>query len=96
MRRSHLALAAVHALLPAVSHALHAGQRRRVSIGCELVLSPTIMFLDEPTSGLDAASAYYVVNTVRQLAQGCRTIVSVIHQPSSEVGALTLWHADMQ
>lgn len=60
------------------------GQKRRVSIGCELVTSPTLLFLDEPTSGLDSAAAYHVMATVRRLTEGCRTIVTVIHQPSSE------------
>ncbi|PSC72150.1 ABC transporter G family member 11-like [Micractinium conductrix] len=64
------------------------GQRRRVSIGCELVTSPQLIFLDEPTSGLDSAAAYYVMAAVRRLAEHCRTIISVIHQPSSEVFAL--------
>lgn len=61
------------------------GQRRRVSIGCELITSPTLLFLDEPTSGLDAASAFYVMRGMRAMAGKGRTIVSVIHQPSSEV-----------
>lgn len=64
------------------------GQRRRVSIGNELVVSPKLIFLDEPTSGLDSAAAYYVMAAVRRLAEHCRTVVSVIHQPSSEVFAL--------
>lgn len=64
------------------------GQRRRVSIGCELVVANALIFLDEPTSGLDAASAFYVISAVRRLAEGCRTIIAVIHQPSSEVFAL--------
>lgn len=64
------------------------GQRRRVSIACELVLEPSLLFLDEPTSGLDSASAYYVMDSVRRLCEACRTIVSVIHQPSSEVFGL--------
>lgn len=61
------------------------GQRRRVSIGCELVTAPPLLFLDEPTSGLDAAAAYHVVSIIRKLCGSNRTIVSVIHQPSSEV-----------
>lgn len=64
------------------------GQRRRVSIGNELVISPKLIFLDEPTSGLDSAAAYYVMAAVQRLAQHCRTVISVIHQPSSEVFAL--------
>ncbi|CAG9466909.1 unnamed protein product [Pedinophyceae sp. YPF-701] len=60
------------------------GQRRRVSIGVELITSPRILFLDEPTSGLDSAAAYHVMACIRRLAQKDRTILSVIHQPSSE------------
>ena len=60
------------------------GQRRRVAIGCELVTSPTLLFLDEPTSGLDSAAAYHVMASVRKLTEGCRTIITVIHQPASE------------
>ncbi len=36
------------------------GQRRRTSIGVELVGAPSVLFLDEPTSGLDATSCMAV------------------------------------
>ncbi|MEW5317657.1 MAG: hypothetical protein WDW38_008939 [Sanguina aurantia] len=46
---------------------------------------PTLLFLDEPTSGLDSAAAFHVMAAVRSLAERGRTIVTVIHQPASEV-----------
>ncbi|KAF3924616.1 hypothetical protein AA313_de0202158 [Arthrobotrys entomopaga] len=65
------------------------GERRRVSIACELVTSPAILFLDEPTSGLDSFNAYNVVECLVSLAQNYnRTIIFTIHQPRSNIVAL--------
>ncbi|KAF9088595.1 hypothetical protein BGX29_000204 [Mortierella sp. GBA35] len=65
------------------------GEKRRVSIACELVTSPSILFLDEPTSGLDSYNAYNVVECLVTLARNYnRTVVCTIHQPRSNIFAL--------
>ncbi|PVH14178.1 uncharacterized protein CXQ87_002303 [Candidozyma duobushaemuli] len=65
------------------------GEKRRVSIACELVTSPSILFLDEPTSGLDAYNARNVVDCLVKLAKNYnRTIVFTIHQPRSNIVSL--------
>lgn len=65
------------------------GEKKRLSIALEILTKPTLLFLDEPTSGLDSASAFFVVQALRSVArEGRRTVVSSIHQPSSEVFAL--------
>ncbi|KAJ2698789.1 FAD-dependent urate hydroxylase [Coemansia sp. IMI 209128] len=62
------------------------GEMRRVSIACELVTSPSIIFLDEPTSGLDAYNAFVVMDTLSQLARRYgRTIICTIHQPRTDI-----------
>lgn len=58
------------------------GERKRLSIACEMISSPSVIFLDEPTSGLDSYQATQVIETLRSLADQGKTIVSVIHQPS--------------
>jgi len=63
------------------------GEKRRVSIGMELVISPHIIFLDEPTSGLDSASAFSVMKTITDLSKRGRTVVFSIHQPRSNIFA---------
>ena len=42
------------------------GERKRTSIGMELVTHPKILFLDEPTTGLDAATALQVMETLAE------------------------------
>ncbi|TDH71903.1 hypothetical protein CCR75_000983 [Bremia lactucae] len=59
------------------------GEKRRVSIGMELVTSPQILILDEPTSGLDSFSAHSVVQLIKELANHGRIVVLSIHQPSA-------------
>ncbi|WIA20339.1 hypothetical protein OEZ85_006170 [Tetradesmus obliquus] len=61
------------------------GERKRVSIGHELLINPAILMLDEPTSGLDSTTALHLLVTLRQLAQGGRAIATTIHQPSSRL-----------
>lgn len=65
------------------------GERKRTSIGFELITDPSMIFLDEPTTGLDSKTSENVINLLVNLAQkGGRTVVSTIHQPSSEVFSL--------
>ena len=61
------------------------GERRRVSIGVQMLRNPSILFLDEPTTGLDATSAFHLVKTLKHLANTGRTIITTIHQPRSDI-----------
>jgi len=61
------------------------GQRKRTSIGAELIVNPAITFLDEPTSGLDTAAAFTVCSVLKQLAMAKQAVMCTIHQPSSEI-----------
>lgn len=50
-------------------------QRKRVTLGVELVAKPTLLFLDEPTSGLDGQSAYNIVRFLRKLVDGGQAVL---------------------
>ncbi|KAL6761569.1 P-loop containing nucleoside triphosphate hydrolase protein [Haematococcus lacustris] len=64
------------------------GQKRRVSLGIELIKDPSVIFLDEPTSGLDSEMALSVMEGLVRLARKDRTVVCTIHQPNSDITAL--------
>ncbi|KAG4111313.1 hypothetical protein ERO13_D13G097400v2 [Gossypium hirsutum] len=61
------------------------GERRRVSIGIDIIHDPILLFLDEPTSGLDSASALMVVKVLQRIAEGGSIVIMSIHQPSSSI-----------
>ncbi|KAJ1941363.1 hypothetical protein GGF37_003585, partial [Kickxella alabastrina] len=61
------------------------GEKKRTSIAMEWVTDTPIMFLDEPTSGLDAYSALMVTRKLKHITEIGRTVIAVLHQPSSEM-----------
>ncbi|GMP59123.1 hypothetical protein CsSME_00022532 [Camellia sinensis var. sinensis] len=61
------------------------GEKKRLSLACELIASPSVIFADEPTTGLDAFQAEKVMETLQQLAQDGHTVICSIHQPRGSV-----------
>lgn len=58
---------------------LSGGQRKRASIGVELLSKPGILFLDEPTSGLDPGTETRIMRIFRRLADQGKTVVCTTH-----------------
>ncbi len=61
------------------------GEKRRVSIGIQILTDPRVLLLDEPTSGLDAFTAFSIIEVLKGLADEGRTIIFSIHQPRSDM-----------
>ncbi|XP_075489931.1 ABC transporter G family member 22-like isoform X2 [Primulina tabacum] len=61
------------------------GERKRVCIGNEIIINPSLLFLDEPTSGLDSTTALRIVETLNDIAEAGKTVITTIHQPSSRL-----------
>ena len=58
---------------------LSGGQRKRVSVGAELLGRPRLLFLDEPTSGLDPAAEFKLMESLRNLAASGCTVICTTH-----------------
>lgn len=61
---------------------LSAGQKRRTTLGLEIIKRPFLAILDEPTSGLDSYSGQVVLKCLRRLANGGCAVLLSIHQPN--------------
>uniref|UniRef100_H3DR92 ATP-binding cassette, sub-family G (WHITE), member 2c n=1 Tax=Tetraodon nigroviridis TaxID=99883 RepID=H3DR92_TETNG len=74
------------------------GERKRCSIGMELITSPSLLFLDEPTTGLDSYTANCIVHLLHKsrLSRRGKTVIFSIHQPRYSIfrlfDHLTLMH----
>ncbi|KAG9159954.1 hypothetical protein Leryth_005701 [Lithospermum erythrorhizon] len=61
------------------------GERKRTSIGYEILVDPSLLLVDEPTSGLDSTSANRLLHVLQDVAKAGRTVITTIHQPSSRM-----------
>ena len=68
-----------------LSPTLSGGQRKRLNIGLELLREPQVLFVDEPTSGLSSRDSENIMDLLKELALRGKLIVTVLHQPSSEI-----------
>lgn len=68
------------------------GEKRRLSVGIQLLLDPSIVLFDEVTTGLCSFSSLSVVETLGRLCRsgtaGGRTVVMSIHSPRSDIFSL--------
>ncbi|KAK4279654.1 hypothetical protein QN277_011396 [Acacia crassicarpa] len=83
------------------------GQRKRVNVGLEMVMEPSLLILDEPTSGLDSASSQLLLRALRREALEGVNVCMVVHQPSHTLfkmfddlvllakGGLTVYHGSV-
>ncbi|XP_053535852.1 broad substrate specificity ATP-binding cassette transporter ABCG2-like [Ictalurus punctatus] len=64
-----------------LNRGISGGERKRTSIGMEMIIDPSVLFLDEPTTGLDASTANSVLLLLKRMANNGHTIIMSIHQP---------------
>jgi ABC-type multidrug transport system ATPase subunit len=67
-------------------HSISGGQRRRVSIGTELVGDPQLLLLDEPTSGLDPGKDRAIMRSLREVAATYRCTVVIVTHATEHLG----------
>lgn len=65
------------------------GERKRVCIGNEIIINPSLLFLDEPTSGLDSTTALRIVDTLHDIAEV--QIDSHVSVSTTSINVLFLW-----
>ena len=55
------------------------GERKRTSIGYELITNPKVLMLDEPTSGLDSTTSLNIIKMLKKEAKQGMNIIATIH-----------------
>lgn len=100
LRREQRRLIAAKALThvglgPRMNHRpyeLSGGQQQRVAIARALALSPPVILADEPTGNLDSKSGKDVIDMLRELNNGGRTVILITHDAAIAAEAKRVVH----
>lgn len=60
-------------------HQLSGGEQQRIAIARALLNSPEIILADEPTGNLDSASSREILQILKELYKGGRTVILITH-----------------
>ncbi|KAG5321394.1 ABCG4 protein, partial [Pseudoatta argentina] len=74
--------------LDTLANKLSGGERKRLSIGVEMFVQPSVFLLAELTSGLDSTDSNQLINILHDMARANCTVICTIHQPSSQMISL--------
>jgi len=55
------------------------GERKRISIGYELITDPSLILLDEPTSGLDSSTSLRITKILKGETLRGAAVLATIH-----------------
>jgi cobalt/nickel transport system ATP-binding protein len=59
---------------------LSGGEKKRAAIASVLSLRPDVLLLDEPTAALDPRTKWVLVNLIRRLGEGGKTLITATHE----------------
>jgi cobalt/nickel transport system ATP-binding protein len=59
---------------------LSGGEKKRAAIASVLSLRPEVLLLDEPTAALDPRTKWVLVNLIRRLGEGGKTLITATHE----------------
>lgn len=70
----------IAALADRLPHHLSGGEKKKVAIAAVLAVNPAVLILDEPTNGLDPRTQRWMLDTLNDLSQSGKTIITATHQ----------------
>ena len=66
-------------LVPAASAQLAGGELQRVCVARALAANPEILIADEPTGNLDIATAWQIINLLKEINKSGKTVIVSTH-----------------